>query len=34
VERVFIVPELREEAERWLKENVQGILQTRIEEEI
>jgi hypothetical protein len=27
-------PELREEAERWLKENLRGILQMRIEEEI
>jgi uncharacterized protein len=33
-DRVFVVPELREEAERWLKENLRGILQMRIEEEI
>ena len=30
---VFIVPELREEAEQWLKQNLQGILTATVEEE-
>ena len=32
-DRVFIIPELRKEAEQWLKESLRGILQMRIEEE-
>jgi HD superfamily phosphohydrolase len=32
-DRVFVAPELRDEAERWLKENLRGILTMRIEEE-
>ncbi|MBV9494648.1 MAG: HD domain-containing protein [Acidobacteria bacterium] len=32
-DRVFIIPELRGEAERWLAQNLRGILQMRIEEE-
>jgi hypothetical protein len=30
---VFIVPELRDDAERWLQSNLRGILQTTVEEE-
>ncbi len=32
-DRIFVVPELRRDAERWLQNNLRGILQTRTAEE-